>query len=85
MKHRLQVLPFLLVMTLSALGNSAFDNPRVGIVISRAGVENQWEVVQMAAHGWGAAVNLAGIPYDCLFVEDVAGGKDLSRYQALIF
>ena len=85
MKHRLQVLSLLFVMTLSALGNSAFDNPRVGIVISRAGVESQWEVVQMAAHGWGATVNLAGIPYDCLFVEDVAGGKDLSRYQALIF
>ena len=63
----------------------SFENPRIGIVISKASFKQQWGVTQMSAHGWAAVANLAGIPYDCLFLSDIAGSKDLSMYNALIF
>jgi len=62
----------------------SFDNPRVGIVISRTSFDQRWGVTQMAAHGWAGVTNLAGIPYDCLFLEDFTGQLDLSKYHSLI-
>jgi hypothetical protein len=65
--------------------NDSFDNPRVGIVISKASYQHHWGITQMAAHGWGGVVNLAGIPYDCLFIEDINPKNNLSKYDCLIF
>lgn len=62
-----------------------FNTPRLGIVISRTSVAQHWGVAQMSAHGWAAVANLAGIPYDCLFLEDLADNKALERYDLLIF
>lgn len=73
----------LLLLLVLAGGLPAFENPRLALVISRISFEQKWGVTQMAAHGWGAAANLAGIPYDCFFLEDLAAA-DLSRHQTLI-
>ncbi len=62
----------------------SFDNPRIGIVISKASFKQRWGVTQMSAHGWAAVANLAGIPYDCLFLSDIARSTDLSHYDVLI-
>lgn len=62
-----------------------FDNPRVGIVISRSSFDQRWGVTQMAAHGWAGVSNLAGIPYDCLFIEDFSEQMDLRKYNCLVF
>lgn len=74
-----------IILFLLALAGTlpAFENPRLAIVISRASFDQKWGVTQMAAHGWGAAANLAGIPYDCFFLEDLAAA-DLSRHHTLI-
>ncbi|MFO7888886.1 MAG: hypothetical protein R6V04_00945 [bacterium] len=63
----------------------SFKNPRIGIVISKTSFRQRWGVTQMSAHGWAAVAHLAGIPYDCLFLSDIARAKDLSSYDALIF
>ena len=47
--------------------------------------KHQWGITQMTAHGWGGVVNLAGIPYDCLFIEDINPKNDLAKYDCLIF
>src|SRR5574341_907172 len=62
-----------------------FDTPRLGIVISKSSVEQHWGVAQMSAHGWAAVANLAGIPYDCLFLEELGNAEALARYDLLIF
>jgi hypothetical protein len=62
---------------------SSFKNPRVAIVISKTSFQHHWGVTQMAAHGWAGVTNLAGMPYDCLFLEDIPQ-NDLSTYHALI-
>jgi aspartate aminotransferase len=36
----------------------------------------------MSAHGWAAVANLAGIPYDCLFVSDLADVKAMDKIQS---
>lgn len=77
------VLLFILI-ALPAAAQLNDPAPRVGLVISKASFEASWEVVQMSAHGWAGVVNLAGVPYGCLFVEDVAGGADLNQYDALV-
>ena len=59
--------------------------PRVGIVISKTSFEHHWGVTQMAAHGWGGVVNLAGIPYECLFIEDLKKIEKPERFDCLIF
>jgi len=73
----------ILLIALLAAQLSAFENPRLAIVISRTSFEQKWGVTQMAAHGWGAAANLAGIPYDCLFLEDLPQA-DLTRFRLMI-
>jgi len=72
-----------LVISLLAVNVWAFENPRFGIVISKTSYEQKWGVTQMSAHGWAAAVNLAGIPYECLFLEHLAH-TDLSAFGTLI-
>lgn len=73
----------ILLLLVLALELPAFENPRLAIVISRTSFDQKWGVTQMAAHGWGAAANLAGIPYDCFFLEELAAA-DLSRHQSMI-
>jgi hypothetical protein len=34
--------------------------------------------------GWGGIVNLAGIPYDCLFIEDISAEQDLKNMIVII-
>lgn len=68
-----------------SLFSASFQNPRVGIVISKTSFQQHWGVTQMAGHGWAAAVNLAGIPYDCLFLEELPALKNLAEYDLLIF
>lgn len=84
-KQLLFILISLLVLETASLPDSSFENPRVGIVISKTSFQQHWGVTQMAAHGWAAAVNLAGIPYDCLFLEDLPTLKNLAEYDLLIF
>jgi uncharacterized membrane protein len=62
----------------------SYDTPRVGIVISTTSYQHRWGVTQMCAHGWAGVVNLAGIPYDCLFISDLTGDRDLTQFDALI-
>jgi len=64
---------------------SSFENPRIGIIISKASIEHRWGVTQMAAHGWAAVANLAGIPYDCLFISDLPGLNNIEQYDLLVF
>lgn len=61
------------------------DGPKVAILISKTSYDQHWGVTQMAAHGWGGVVNLAGIPNECLFVEDLATVKDTEKYDLMIF
>jgi hypothetical protein len=65
-------------------GQTFHENPRIAIVISRASFGQKWGVVQMSAHGWAGVANLTGIPYDCLFLNDLPEEKPLSRYHALV-
>jgi uncharacterized membrane protein len=57
--------------------------PRVGIVISKSSFEHRWSVTQMSAHGWTGVANLAGIPYDNLFLDDLVN-EDILNYNAII-
>jgi uncharacterized membrane protein len=79
---------FCLLLTLifasSATAGTGAENPRIGIVISKTSFQQRWGVTQMSAHGWAAVANLAGIPYDCLFLADLPGQKNLNEYDALI-
>jgi hypothetical protein len=59
--------------------------PRVAIIMSKATFDRAWEVAQMSAHGWVGVANLAGIPYDTLFLEDLVSEKSASRYRVLVF
>lgn len=84
-KQLLFILISLFVFSTTLFPESSFENPRAGIVISKTSFQQHWGVTQMAAHGWAAAVNLAGIPYDCLFLEDLPAIKNLAEYDLLIF
>lgn len=75
----------LVVMGLVSVCLAQNENPRVAIIISKTSFKQHWGVTQMSAHGWGGVVNLAGIPYDCLFIEDVVAAKSLQKYDCLIF
>lgn len=79
------IILFLSILTFSLTSQTSSDNPRVGIVISKTSFTHAWGVVQMSAHGWGGVVNLAGIPYDCFFVEDLNTEMKLDNYKCLIF
>lgn len=85
MKNLLKVILFILISIQFSSAQVAFENPRIGIVISKTSFTHHWGVVQMSAHGWGGVVNLAGIPYDCFFVEDLTAEMNMDNYQCLIF
>jgi hypothetical protein len=61
-----------------------YDSPRIGIVIDETSYKQRWGITQMTAHGWAGIANLAGIPYDCLFLNELPQNKQLSRYTALV-
>lgn len=63
--------------------DTSYQNPRVGIIISKTSFQHRWGVTQMSAHGWAAVLNLSGIPYDCLFLSELSQ-KNLSNYDALV-
>jgi len=84
MKKHLRLSLLFLIIIQSGFSQFSFDNPRVGIVISKTSFLHHWGVTQMSAHGWGGVVNLAGIPYECLFIEDLSSEQDLQKYDCLI-
>ena len=84
MKSIFIFLTFLLLMVGPVYPDLSFDNPRTAVVISRTSFDQRWGVTQMAAHGWAGVTNLAGIPYDCLFLEEFTAQLDLSKYHSLI-
>jgi hypothetical protein len=57
--------------------------PRIGIVISKTSFDHRWGITQMSSHGWTGAVNLAGIPYETLVLEEMTP-EDLAGLNALI-
>ncbi len=63
---------------------ATFDKPRMAVVISKSSFEKAWEATQMSGHGWVGIANLAGIPYDTLFLEEIASGQPLSAYSLLV-
>ena len=71
----------MLTGTNSVLAETGLGGPLLAIVISKTSFTHHWGVTQMAAHGWGGIVNLAGIPYRCFFIEDLAGQKNLENYR----
>jgi hypothetical protein len=75
------VLAFLLVPLWLSAEN--VENPRIAVIMSRASFDRQWDVTQMSGHGWVGIANLAGIPYDTLFLEDL-GGERLLPYTVLV-
>ncbi len=58
-------------------------NPRIGIVISESSYEHRWSITQMSSHGWAGIAHLAGIPYDCLYLEEITE-QAIAGYDALI-
>ena len=86
MKSKWLMIILLVILMSCSISAASFkyENPRIGIVISKTSFEQKWGVTQMSAHGWAAVANLAGLPYDCLFLSDLVNA-DLSQYRALIF
>jgi hypothetical protein len=74
----------LLIVPLSLLGE-AVEKPRIAVIMSKTSFDRVWDVTQMSAHGWVGVANLAGIPYDTLFLEDIAARRDLAPYRLLVF
>jgi len=83
--NKLQYLFFIVIILYQVtFSQISFEKPRIGIVISKTSFIQHWGVTQMSAHGWGGVVNLAGIPYDCFFVEDLSASQQLNNYNCLI-
>ncbi len=61
------------------------EKPRIAVIMSRISFGREWAVTQMSGHGWVGIANLAGIPYDTLFLEDIAQGGDVGHYRVLVF
>ena len=85
MKKYLILLFIIPIINHSSFCQAEFENPRAAIVISKTSFNHHWGVVQMSAHGWGGVMNLAGIPYDCFFIEDFSEETDLNKYNCLVF
>ena len=71
-------------VNISTFSQINFNNPRIAIVTSKTSFTQHWGVTQMSAHGWGGIANLAGIPYDCFFVEDLSKETEIKKYSSLI-
>ena len=67
----------------AAMAQNTDHNPRIGIVISKTSFDQRWSITQMSSHGWTGAVNLAGIPYETLFLEELDMGT-IEGLDALI-
>jgi hypothetical protein len=74
----------LLLLLPPPLLGTAVEKPRMAVVMSKTSFEKSWEVTQMSGHGWVGVANLAGIPYDTLFLEDVAAGQTLVPYFLMV-
>ena len=59
--------------------------PRLAIFLSKTSYHHAWETSQLAGHGWVGIAMLAGIPYATLFVEEMPGDQELSKYSTLVF
>src|SRR5512132_1257182 len=76
----------LLLLCGTAFASTAsFTQPRMAIFLSKTSYHHAWETSQLAGHGWVGIATLAGIPYDTLFVEEIPGDQELSRYSTLVF
>jgi hypothetical protein len=64
---------------------ASFTQPRLAIFLSKTSYHHDWETSQLAGHGWVGIATLAGIPYDTLFLEEMPGDRELSRYSTLVF
>ncbi|MBN2413262.1 hypothetical protein JXQ31_16400 [candidate division KSB1 bacterium] len=82
--HRFILSGVLLLCLIQFAFSSGYENPRIALVISESSFQQRWGVTQMSAHGWAAVANLAGIPYDCLFLKNLAGENDLSKYKSIV-
>ncbi len=75
----------LLLCGVASASSPSFRQPRVAIFLSKTSYHHAWETSQLAGHGWVGIATLAGIPYDTLFVEEMPGDKELSKYSTLVF
>jgi hypothetical protein len=57
------------------------QKPRVAVFLSRTSLEQSRGPVQSASRGWVGLANLAGFPYDTLFLEEVG---DLTPYKIVV-
>ncbi|MBN1826678.1 MAG: hypothetical protein JW958_10455 [Candidatus Eisenbacteria bacterium] len=80
----------LLFLALPAASWGASSSPgevRIGVVMERLSAEIAPPLAHASGQGWCAAVNLAGVPYSALLLEDLlAAGADsaLRRWDGLI-
>lgn len=63
--------------------NVNFKNQKMAIVISKASY-NSNEDIRNVAMGWAAVANMAGIPYDCIFLSDVINKEIIHNYNLLV-
>ena len=59
------------------------EGQKMAIVISKANYDSIVGVRNVAM-GWAAIANMSGIPYDCLFLSDIASEETLSKYNLLV-
>ena len=75
----------LLLCGMAFASTASFTQPRLAIFLSKTSYHHAWETSQLAGHGWVGIATLAGIPYDTLFVEEMPGDPELSKYSTLVF
>ncbi|MBZ5658699.1 MAG: hypothetical protein LAO56_25950, partial [Acidobacteriia bacterium] len=75
----------LLFCGIAFASTASFTQPRLAIFLSKTSYHHAWETSQLAGHGWVGIATLAGIPYDTLFVEEMPGDPELSKYSTLVF
>src|SRR5436190_10124792 len=76
----------LLLLCATAFASTvSFTQPRLAIFLSKTSYHHAWKTSQLAGHGWVGIAMLAGIPYETLFVEEMPGDPELSKYSPLVF
>ncbi len=75
----------LLLCGMAFASTASFTQPRLAVFLSKTSYHHAWETSQLAGHGWVGIATLAGIPYDTLFVEEMPGDQELSKYSTLVF
>lgn len=75
----------LLLCGIAFSSTESSTQPRLAIFLSKTSYHHAWETSQLAGHGWVGIATLAGIPYDTLFVEELPGDQELSKYSTLVF